>query len=385
MKTDLKSNKIYSWFIFIMVIMVVFATGNINAQERITLQVGDQAPPISYSKWLQGPKPITKIENDKIYVFEFWATWCGPCIQAMPHLSELSKKYAGKITFVGCDVWETSHGGGSQEGYLPKVIQFVKQQKKLGRLTYNVFADNNKEDMGNKWLKAAGQDGIPSSFVIQKGRIAWIGHPYYLDSILTAVVAGTIDVDAIKKKNDEAAEERSKMEAQQEAGVKLYKDAEDAKDYDKALRMTDTAIARYPNLSYVFVQDKLRILKEHFGDERLIAYGRDLMKDHFLSQILVIYLYYDKGVQSQKVKEFAIEAAKNLDPDGTNFRVWDYLADLYERAGHFKEASESDKKAAEVAAAEMKKPDFNGEVTQADIDKFLKKAEDFQKKEKEKQ
>jgi len=76
----------------------------------------------------------------------------------------------------------------------------VKGQKKLGRLTYNVIADNNAGDMGNKWLKAAGQEGIPCSFVIDKGRIVWIGHPYYIDSILSAVVAGTFDVEATKKK-----------------------------------------------------------------------------------------------------------------------------------------------------------------------------------------
>lgn len=367
--------------ILTLAVVILYLTGIVGAQEKITLKVGDQVPPLKYSKWIQGQPPITKIENDKIYVFEFWATWCGPCIQAMPHLSELSKKYKGKISFIGCDVWENSHGGsGSQESYLPKVVGFVKQQKKLGRLTYNVIADNNAEDMGNAWLKAAGENGIPSSFVIQKGRIAWIGHPIYLDSILTAVMAGTIDVDAIKKKNDEAAEGQARAAEQLKAAQKPYKDAEMATDYEKALRLIDTALAKKPNSNYIFVQDKLKILKEHMGDDRLIAYGRSLMNDHFLSQIVAIFFYFDKDPQSPKVQEFGIESLKNIDPKGTNYRVANFLGEYYARVGRYKEAAESEKKAAQIAAEDMKKPGFNGEVTQVDIDGFLKKAGEFQKK-----
>ncbi|MBI1954805.1 MAG: TlpA family protein disulfide reductase [Acidobacteria bacterium] len=32
----------------------------------------------------------------KIVVLNFWATWCGPCIEEMPSLNRLTEKYAGK-------------------------------------------------------------------------------------------------------------------------------------------------------------------------------------------------------------------------------------------------------------------------------------------------
>ncbi|MEH3114366.1 TlpA family protein disulfide reductase [Pedobacter terrae] len=93
------------------------------AQQSVkpTLNIGDQAPALKYAKWVQGANPISELAPDKTYVLEFWATWCAPCIAAMPHLSGLSKKYAGKIDFISCDVWETQHGGAKQETYLPKV------------------------------------------------------------------------------------------------------------------------------------------------------------------------------------------------------------------------------------------------------------------------
>lgn len=37
--------------------------------------------------------------------------------------------------------------------------------------------------MGDLWLKAAGIAGIPTTFVVSKGKIVWIGHPIKLDSI----------------------------------------------------------------------------------------------------------------------------------------------------------------------------------------------------------
>lgn len=36
----------------------------------------------------------------KIVVLEFWATWCGSCLEAMPHLKALQKKYDGKLQVI---------------------------------------------------------------------------------------------------------------------------------------------------------------------------------------------------------------------------------------------------------------------------------------------
>lgn len=35
-------------------------------------------------------------KNDSVYVVNFWATWCKPCVEELPYLLHISKKYAGK-------------------------------------------------------------------------------------------------------------------------------------------------------------------------------------------------------------------------------------------------------------------------------------------------
>jgi predicted Zn-dependent protease len=57
------------------------------------------------------------------------------------------------------------------------------------KMTYHVATDDKTTEkegaMAATWMKAAGQGGIPTAFVIEKkGRIAWIGHPMELTEAL---------------------------------------------------------------------------------------------------------------------------------------------------------------------------------------------------------
>jgi thiol-disulfide isomerase/thioredoxin len=45
--------------------------------------------------------------NDSIYVINFWATFCKPCVAEIPHLQSITKKYAGskvKLLLVSLDL-----------------------------------------------------------------------------------------------------------------------------------------------------------------------------------------------------------------------------------------------------------------------------------------
>lgn len=155
-----------------------------------TLTIGDFAPELSIAKWVKG-SPISKFEKGKVYVVEFWATWCGPCKAAMPHLSELQKQYADRgVTIIG--VTSADRKGNTQE----KVEEMAAS--KGDAMAYTVAWDNARTTNA-AYMGAAMQMYIPTAFVVDRDtRIAWVGFPDELDTVLAEVVAGKWDIDAAK-------------------------------------------------------------------------------------------------------------------------------------------------------------------------------------------
>lgn len=43
-----------------------------------------------------GLQPLLNKQGDKVYVVNFWATWCAPCIKELPHFEKLNANYKNK-------------------------------------------------------------------------------------------------------------------------------------------------------------------------------------------------------------------------------------------------------------------------------------------------
>lgn len=193
--------------------------------EPAMLAVGSPAPALKTGKWIQG-EPVKEFESDKVYLVEFWATWCGPCRATIPHLNEIHKKYKDKgLVVIGQDCWENDTS---------KVPGFVKEMG--DKMTYRVALDNledgGKGYMAEKWMQAAGQNGIPAAFLVGKDkRIAWIGHPMTLkEDTIELVLAGKYDVDkAAKEFAEKEGKERRFSQTMQKAQKAIQ-----AKDWDVA-------------------------------------------------------------------------------------------------------------------------------------------------------
>jgi thiol-disulfide isomerase/thioredoxin len=69
----------------------------------------EKAPEIRKSVWINSPPLTLKALKGKVVVVDFWAFDCPPCIEAMPHLIELERKYAGKgMALIGVHTPRTS-------------------------------------------------------------------------------------------------------------------------------------------------------------------------------------------------------------------------------------------------------------------------------------
>lgn len=151
-----------------------------------SLQPGSKAPDVSIKRWIKGAA-VRSIPAKGIVVVEFWATWCTPCRESIPHLTEMSKQYK-KVQFVGVDIWEADGAN---------IDQFVK---KMGaQMDYAVGYSGDHDAMANTWMAAAGQTGIPTAFIVRNGVVQWIGLPWNMAKPLSDVVAGRLDVGAAKK------------------------------------------------------------------------------------------------------------------------------------------------------------------------------------------
>ena len=180
-------------------------TGGALAQNDSKLAVGDKAPKFDIEHWVikgKDVKPFKEYEDGKVYVMEFWATWCGPCKTSMPHLTELQKKYQDyDVTIVGV----------SDES-LETVAKWLETEDKKTKqqwseiIGYTLCTDPDKS-VKKEYFEAAGLRGIPSAFIVGKtGEVEWIGHPMSMDEPLDKIVRDTWDRDEHAKAQAREAE-----------------------------------------------------------------------------------------------------------------------------------------------------------------------------------
>ncbi len=112
-------------------------------------QKGQRAPDFSL-KSIDGEEISLSGLKGKIVLLDFWATWCGPCRESIPHLTRLYKEYSGKgFVVIGISV---------DTGGLEPVERFVKSLD----MPFPVAMVSEGLD------KQYGVSALPTSFLIDK-------------------------------------------------------------------------------------------------------------------------------------------------------------------------------------------------------------------------
>lgn len=215
---------------------------SVSAQTRTYLNIGDVAPKVEPAKWVKGAA-IPTFEKGKVYVVEFWATWCTPCKQNIPHLTELAKKFKGQVSILGMDVWESNDPEATST--IPKVEAFVKSEG--DKMDYHVAVDTPGNRVANAWLKKADESGLPVSFIVGKdGKVAWIGYPSKLEEVLTQIIQDKFDVDAARKLRAVEVEETRPLHEAIAAGK-----------FQTALDLIEAITTKKPERARLYAYDRM--------------------------------------------------------------------------------------------------------------------------------
>lgn len=106
-------------------------------------------------------KPLLEKEDDQIYVVNFWATWCAPCVKELPYFERIKKEYAAKnvhVLLVSLDFPKQVE---------KKLIPFINKKNIQAEV---VLFDDINEDF---WIAAIDKEwsgALPATLIYNKNK-----------------------------------------------------------------------------------------------------------------------------------------------------------------------------------------------------------------------
>ncbi len=306
--------------------------------QRTTLEVGKEAPSLHIEEWVNGE--ALSIEPGKVYIVEFWATWCAPCRAAIPHLSSLQDRYhADGLRIVGISSEEKE-----------TVENFYNRNRDL--FSYTVAVDQRNQSQ-RAWMQAARVEGIPASFIIdRKGRIQFIGNPHspQFDNIVRAVLDDRFDAKLMVESMDV---------------VRAIENARRVRNWRMSMSLMDQLIEVDPHKQAFLTLDKFHMKLVDMDDkENAYEYARSLQQEYADDATLLLYLSQmitlDPSIDDDKRDlDLALELAQRADqiaPPRLEVSAMSHLARVHFKRGDTRQAISLQRRAWMTARPEYKAP-----------------------------
>jgi hypothetical protein len=232
-------------------------------------------------------------------------------------------------------------------------------------MDYEVAAEDSNF-MEADWLEASGEQGIPKSFVINAdGKLAWIGHPRFLDDVLRKIVNNTWDMKAALTKQN-LNRYLEKLDRKANDTLKAYIGDYFKGDYigkpDSTLLVINDLVKKEPILKYApFIAFHTFSALLKTDTHKAYEYGKTVIRtstyDDPPYQIIwgIIDEYSDKLNLPAKIYELGAEtyqARIDAYPETVSSTFYRKMVDWYWRANNKSKASDAAQKAVEALKSE---------------------------------
>lgn len=179
-------------------LLFIGSVASSDAADQLT--IGSKGPPIDIEHWISEKEPVKDFEPGRVYVIEFWATWCGPCIASIPHLRDIQLRHLDGLTVISIS--------DEPLDTIEQFLELKRDETTFKELTSDYWLTTDPDgSVKQDYMRAAGQSGIPTAFIVGKtGEVEWIGHPMRIDEPVAQILDGTWDREAYKLQRKEEQE-----------------------------------------------------------------------------------------------------------------------------------------------------------------------------------
>ncbi len=348
-----------AWLATILALLEVASAADTN----IWLRIGDLAPKLQISAWVQG-EPVQEFESNKVYILAFWTVHNTQGRLAIRHLEWLHKKFKDHgVIVIGQSVYE---------GDPNDVKAFLQDMS--GRLTYRVALDTAASGrwpglgpMYKTWMQAALERQVPIAFVVNKhGRIVWIDQPNALkERVLQQVIDDSFDIEraaADKAKRSDPhrkldwAMEHQRWDVAEALLPELAKAGLEAKRRMESGRIFPRSFVPGPTYMEHLHLTILLAKGDYDGALQLVDKATDEKKaDSELLKLLVGQILRNEAFKEKDLPLLEkIASRANVATQGKDTTVLDTLARLTFMQGNAEKAVELQEQAVKLAKPELK-------------------------------